>query len=214
MIPLACVILAGVGTLGAFKKEGKIIRWSAMYFFIFLTFYILMRRTMMGDNQRLNLQFYLPVIVLAVFGFKKTSSVLGRLLKNGKWAFGILTALVFLNCAQVFPSVFKEISLPVFQEEYKLLSRSLAIDDRVVFISCNPSFVITVLGKSSVLVSQAMDERFFNVYLKDRELILVDDYWCAKGEGGCGEFKKKHRLEPFYAQGQQFGREILYLVKK
>jgi hypothetical protein len=169
---------------------------------------------MMGDTQRLNLQFYLPVIILAVFGFKRTCRLLGEFFRSSKLAFAVLIAVIFFNCCQAFPFIFEEISLPVFQEEYKLLLKGRAIDDRVVFISCNPSFIITVLGKSSVLVSQAMDEQFFNAYLKDRDLVLVDDYWCARGEGGCGEFKKKYRVEPFYAHGQQFGREMFYLVKK
>ena len=142
--------------------------------------------------QRFNLQFYFPVVILTSIG------LLGiyRRIRRKPVVLLVLFMAVILNVTLSFNYVYSKISLSVHYKEYEELFKAGNIDQDCVFITYNPSFVISTLNKSSVLISAMRSKEVYDTYLKDRCLILVDDYWCKKDlRGLCSYVKDKYSLE-------------------
>lgn len=200
-VPLIYTFMAVVGAYCGIRKKEKKYFWMCLYFFIFLLAYsspYSQRSLSGGDTQRFNLQLYFPVIILGAVGMYEIYRSLKKYLKKSWVVFAILLFPTTLNIIYNFSYISAEITLPIHQKQYELFLKGKEIDNGCVFIAYNPASIITTIERSSVHISFMFNDKVYQSYLKDRCLVLVDDYWCSQDPGGfCKLLKDKFTLEPY-----------------
>jgi len=200
-IPILYSLLAIAGAYSLRKNKDKIYTFFGLYFLAFLLIYTFVQKAELdvGDTQRYNLQFYFPVVIFAAVGINKITECI-HLHTRMKWLMvSILSAILLLNFAITYRLSQQLRNHPyfaLFQKQYNQFINAKEIDSASVFLSYNPTAVISTTGRPSVNISYLFDEEIYDRYLKDKSLILVDDYWCQSDKKGlCKALKNKYILE-------------------
>ncbi len=213
-IPIVWVFMAAVGAHETLKKNKPMFWCLFLFFASFLCFYSFMHRGMTGHFQRMNLQFYFPVVIWSAMGFYGIYQRGVFCFKSRRLVFSVLAFAAALSFFWSFPYVFIGLSPHIFDEQQEMFLEGENFDERYVFISYNPSSIITTMDKSSAFIGHMMDDNAYNSFLKDRPLVLVDDYWCVQNRNDfCSTLKNRYVLEDVRG-GSSAGKGMFYLIKK
>lgn len=196
-VPVLLVAAAALSFFVLFRKRKKELFFFGAFFLLFLTAYTWVEKldSSVGDSQRFNIALLLPVLALA-------TAALAELFRAGTPGLNLKTAAKALALAALLASyqnsfsfVKSVISPPEFYSERAALLADQANAVSTVYVSYNPSFPIAVLGASSVNLSFLSDKAAYDNFLKGRNLVLVDDYWCRTDPHGlCAKVKQQFRL--------------------
>lgn len=201
LVPYTYSLLALLGVYFSIKMKRKFYLSLILYFVIFLSIFTFIHhaRIDVGDNRRYNLLFYFPVVIFAAIGIYEGSRLLSNHLKIKFVVIGILFCALLLNFTNTYRS--SQYSRfngndRLFQKQYKQFLNGREIDPGCVFIAYNPSPVITIIGSSSVNIAHLFNGKFYDNLLKNRRLVLVDDFWCQQDRDGmCSALKNKYEVE-------------------
>lgn len=199
--PLSCSLLAIIGVYFLRKNKERSYLFLILYFFTFLFVYTFIHKARIdcSDTQRYNLQFYFPVIIFASIGIYKIIGLFSRIQIMKLIVAGILFFVLSFNFAKAYQSAqhFKlDGNFQIFQKQYKQFLSSKEIDPGCVFIAYNPPAVISTVGRSSVNISYVFNDEVYERYLKNRCLVLVNDFWSQTDSGGLwGALKNKYTVE-------------------
>lgn len=214
-VPLSVTAAAAASAYALFRTRKAELGFFVVYFLAFAAVYACGVKLDLSntDSQRFNLSLLLPAVVLASVSL---SGVLAWAVGGGRLkraAAALLFLAVGADYAGCFGFVKSEISAPAFVSDYAALSFAGGAGKDPVYVAYSPAFPITVLGASSVHISYMSDRKVFDAYLKGRNLVLLDDYWCRRdAEKFCAELKRRFRL-PALAPGADAPGLRLYQLK-
>jgi len=188
-IPVTYMFFACIGLCYLFKKSARAFLFLASYFLTFLLFYTYFHKAniSIGDYQRFNIQFCIPLIVFSAYGIYFLSDYIGNMVNSKRLLSFFFLAVIGLNVSWAVPYIESDISSENFQIQHRLLLTGKGLDSKCIFAGYNPAPVITTLGRACLNVSFLLDDNFYEAHLKDSCLIFVNDYWAKNNFGGIVE---------------------------